>query len=101
MIVWSEAEDRESIFVKAETGLEIIASNNNEDPNGFDYHTILGSKDDKYETSGSHRWGKKPNPVKLESKIGKKLVDDGIEFVRKEAVRNLTGLSKLLKTHTP
>ena len=85
MIVWDELHSsNESIFMRAEAGLEMIASNNIENANGFDYHVILRSKDDTHQMGGSYRWGKKPNPVKLESDIGKKLVDEGIDFVRKE-----------------
>ncbi|MHA1329596.1 MAG: hypothetical protein ACTSR2_00830 [Candidatus Hodarchaeales archaeon] len=60
----------------------------------FDYYSLF---DEDFATK---RWGKLPVIARADSKIGKKLIEDGLKFTKKELYYNLNEIRKVLKKKT-
>lgn len=88
-------KDKKSAFSKATQTLDRLCG---EDGQPFDYFTTF---DDKTSTvSGEARWGKLPSVCEADSKEGKKLIEEGMEYTKNTFLENIKIARKVLKKKT-
>jgi len=85
------ANDKKEARIKAE---DILDNNLVGDYQSFDYGTFF---DDDFATS---RWGSRPVSCLADSKEGKKLIDEGMKFTKKEFKDNIKKVREALKEYS-
>jgi len=86
------ANDKEEALSNAGEVLDNLCENNRV----FDYYSLF-TDEDSTEVSGKGRWGDLPEAVLASSKEGKKLIEDGINYTKKEFIDNLKKIKRMIK----
>jgi hypothetical protein len=89
------ADNKEEALDKAKGVFERLCG---EDGHTFDYFTTFD--DNSSEMSGPARWGKLPVVALANSKEGKKLIDDGMKWIRQTYMENLQKAKEMIKNYS-
>ena len=84
------AKTKEEALVNAKEVFDRLTENQHP----FDYYVTFDQNG--LGSAGKDRWGKKPVAVKVNSKEGKKLLEEGLEFTKKEFMDNLKNVRAAL-----
>lgn len=87
------ADDKVSALNKAKSILDGLCGDGKE----FDYYTTFDDKSSS--VSGPARWGKLPVAALAASKVGKKLIDDGMRFTKEEFIEKIKKAREFLKSY--
>lgn len=87
MIVYEKTKEKALERAKQVFNERLVGENGGK----FDYGTFFDDDD------GSARWGNLPPVERVDSKAGKKLVDDGFKIIKKEFEENVSIMRNLMK----
>lgn len=93
--VLSYGENKKDALSKAKNILDGLCG---EDGQPFDYYTTFD--DNTSQVSGKARWGEIPCICEADSKEGKKLIDDGMQYTKEAFLENIKIARKVLKEKT-
>ena len=87
------AEEEEAALEKAKETLEILVERGD-----FDYYTTFDM--DGHGMAGKDRWGELPVVARIESKEGKKLIEEGLKWTEQNFEYAITKVRNVLQRYT-